>query len=191
MNSLTAHIFIKVDLLKAYISVHNFDLICLYETYLNSSQTTHDTTLTLDWYKLVRADHPSDTRRGGVCIYFKECLPIKFLDITTLSECLVCQIEYQNKKGVIVTLYCSPNQNNEEFDLFLRRFEQIVSHVLSTNPFFVLLLLGNFNMKSTNWCLSDQTSVEGARLESLTTFYGLCQIISEPPHILPHRFFMY
>ena len=51
---------------------HNF--ICLSETYLDSS--TPDGLLEIDRYNLVRADHPDNVKRGGVCIYYKEPLPV-------------------------------------------------------------------------------------------------------------------
>ena len=37
LNSITAHNFAKLVLLKAYKSIHKFDIICLSETYLDSS----------------------------------------------------------------------------------------------------------------------------------------------------------
>ena len=37
LNSLVAHNFTKVALLKAYLSVRKFDVFCISETYLNSS----------------------------------------------------------------------------------------------------------------------------------------------------------
>ena len=36
LNSISAHNFAKVQLLKAYLAVHKFDNVCLSETYLNS-----------------------------------------------------------------------------------------------------------------------------------------------------------
>ena len=39
LNSLVAHNFTKVALLKAYLSVRKFDFFCISETYLNSSIT--------------------------------------------------------------------------------------------------------------------------------------------------------
>ena len=62
--------------------LRNFDLICLSETFLNSSLQNDDDRLVLKGSKLVRADKPSDFKRG-VYIYFKESLPIKVLNITT------------------------------------------------------------------------------------------------------------
>ena len=38
-------------------------------------------------------------KRGGVCIYYKESLAVCLVDITSLLECLVCELAIQNKKG--------------------------------------------------------------------------------------------
>ena len=69
LNGLTAHDSIKISLLQAYIIQNNYDIICLSETFLNSSIQTNDDRISIDEYKLIRADHPSDSKRGGVCIY--------------------------------------------------------------------------------------------------------------------------
>ena len=37
VNSMSAHNYSKISLLTAYISMHNFDIICLSETYLTST----------------------------------------------------------------------------------------------------------------------------------------------------------
>ena len=37
MNSISAHNYVKLSLLRAYLAFHNFDIICHTETYLNSS----------------------------------------------------------------------------------------------------------------------------------------------------------
>ena len=36
LNSITAHNYLKVSLSRAYISLHNFDVVCISETYLDS-----------------------------------------------------------------------------------------------------------------------------------------------------------
>ena len=45
LNSLPAHDFSKLSLIKAYNIHHNFDMICLSETYLDSTYTDDDTRL--------------------------------------------------------------------------------------------------------------------------------------------------
>ena len=68
MNSISAHNYIKVSLLRACISTHKFDVICISETYLHSDTTDDDDNLKIAGSNLIRADHPSNTKRGGVCI---------------------------------------------------------------------------------------------------------------------------
>ena len=52
-----------------YLVFHKFDIICLSETYLNSSNSPADETLEISGYNLVRYDHPLKSKRGGVRIY--------------------------------------------------------------------------------------------------------------------------
>ena len=47
------------------------------------------------------------------------------------------------------------------------------------------IILGDFNARSSSWWSSDTTTIEGTRIEALTSLYGLQQIISDPTHILP------
>ena len=77
---------------------HNYDILCLSETFLNSSIHSDDNRIKLDGYNLIRSDHPSDSKRGGVC-YYEEHIPfIKRDDICTLDNCLVTEIRSQNEK---------------------------------------------------------------------------------------------
>ena len=68
LNSISVHDFVIVSLLEAYNAMHTFDIICLSEAFRNSSLQNDDDSLVLNGYKLVRADNPSDLKRGGVCI---------------------------------------------------------------------------------------------------------------------------
>ena len=51
------------------------------------------------------------------------------------------------------------------------------------NPFSVVVL-GDFNAKSCNWCINDKTNFKGAKIDTLTSQNGLHQIIKEPTHFL-------
>ena len=84
LNSISAHMFTKVSLLSAYISVHKFDIICLSETYLNSEIPSDDENLEIPGYNLVREDHPSNSKRGGVCVYYKSSLPFRVINVKYL-----------------------------------------------------------------------------------------------------------
>ena len=67
----TAHDSTKIPLLQAYITQHNYDIICLTETFLNSSIPSDHNRITIDGYNLVRSDHSSDSKKGRVCVYYK------------------------------------------------------------------------------------------------------------------------
>ena len=97
LNSILAHDYSKLFLLKAYISVHKFDIICLSETYLDSTVPLDDVNLVISGYNLIRSDHPSNTKRGGVCLYYKNYLPLRVLNISYLKECLNFELKTDNK----------------------------------------------------------------------------------------------
>ena len=46
------------------------------------------------------------------------------------------------------------------------------------------VVLGEFNAKSINWCKADITSLEGSKINTKTSSYGLNQLTQEPTHIL-------
>ena len=61
-NSVFVYNFSKVSLLRAYISVHKFDVICISETFLNSDTAFDDNNLEIEGYNILRSDHPSSSR---------------------------------------------------------------------------------------------------------------------------------
>ena len=86
LNGIFAHSYIKVSLLRAYISTHKFDVICISETYLDSDTSDDDDNLKIAGYNLIRADHPSNSIRSGFCIYYKHSLAFKLSNIHYLKE---------------------------------------------------------------------------------------------------------
>ena len=87
LSSICAHNFAKLFLLRAYVSVHKLDIICLSETYLDSS--IGDESLEISGYYLIRSDHPTNKKRGGICIYYKNFLPVKVTGVHLLEECII------------------------------------------------------------------------------------------------------
>ena len=133
---------------------------------------------------MIRADNPKNIKLGGVCIYYRETIPVKTIRINDLPECLVCEVNYENKKFFIVALYQSPNQNNDEFNEFLGSFENIIDNINQFNPYFALIT-GDFNARSSSWWGNDIDKFEGIGIEILISSYGLKQLIFEPTHLLP------
>ena len=101
LNSIPAHNFLKNSLLNAYNSLHKFDIICLSETYLDSSILTQDPNLEMHVYTLIRADHSSNVKRGGVYVYYKNPLSLKLLNINYFQECITFKLSIKNKFCII------------------------------------------------------------------------------------------
>ena len=132
-----------------------------------------------------RADHPNNIKRGGVCAYVRESLPVRNFSNSYLSEWLTLVVTLSNKKGYVVTLYRSPSQTSDEFDSFISNLEKLLINITSFDPHFVILL-DDFNAKSKSWSVNDTTTEKGTILENLTSLYGMKQLISDPTHILQH-----
>ena len=120
----------------------------------------------MDGYNLIRADHPNDVKRGGVCVYVKNSLAIRVCNINNLKECIIIELNLKNKKGYAITLYRSPSLSIDESEQFLLNLDQLLHDISSLNPSFVMLL-GDFNAKSSSLYSHDITSPEGFRIESL------------------------
>ena len=86
-------------------SVHKFDIICLSETYLDSTVPLDDENLVISGYNLIRSDHPSNTKHGGVCLYSKDYLPLWVLNISYLKECLNVEVKLVLNPVNLLPLY--------------------------------------------------------------------------------------
>ena len=64
------------SLLQAYITQHNDDIICLLETFLDSSTQSGDNRIKVSGYNLKRPNHPSNLKKDGVFIFYKEHIPL-------------------------------------------------------------------------------------------------------------------
>ena len=65
----------------------------------------------------------------------------------------------------------------------MKNFELTLDKIHENNP-FVTVVLGDFNEKSNNWCKADITFLVGSKIDTITSSYGLNQLIQEPAHIL-------
>ena len=100
------------------------DVICLSEIYLDfSSVSNDDDNLEIPGYHLFRADHPSNTKRGGVGIQY-------------LQECSNFEIRIGGKLCRFVSLYRSPSQSQDDFEIFANNFELNIDTATANNSFF-------------------------------------------------------
>ena len=171
VNSLIAHNFTKISHLEAYNAIHQHGFICISDTFFDSSVTEGDKNIQLNGYNLIRADHPSNTKRGGVCIFYKETLALHIVNSLNFNECIVCEVSIQNSKGYIVVIYRSASQNTIEFESFLSNCEKLLNYITSNNGLFNIIV-GDFNARSSVWWTKNITTTEGTQLESLTSVHG-------------------
>ena len=134
-------------------------------------------------YNLVRSDHPANTKRGGVCLYYKTCLPLRVLDIQYLNECINFELKIDGKLCTFVALYRSPSQSLDNSETIIDDFELNLETLSRKNP-FLLVAIGDFNAKSKAWYCNDNTTSQGKALENVTSQFGLDQVMKEPTHIL-------
>ena len=55
LNGLAVHNFIKAPLIKAFISTHNLNILCLSETFLDSRMDLNDGNIIINGYVIPRA----------------------------------------------------------------------------------------------------------------------------------------
>ena len=173
----------KVSELQAFNLVHKFDIICIPKTHPDSSISKDYNAFSIAGYSMIRADHPSNTKRGGVCIYYNEKVSGRQMNNINLPECLECESFIGKKKGYVITLYLSPSQSQGEFENFLLPLESLIGKIRNQDPAFAILL-GDFNARSKSWWVYNITNSEGTQIESVNSLYGFSQLISEPTHIL-------
>ena len=73
-------------------------------------------------YNKIRADHPSNAKRGGVCIFYKETLGVRVVNLSNLTECIIREVSIQNNKGILM-LYIDLHT---KMPLSFKNFRQIL-----------------------------------------------------------------
>ena len=166
LNSIAAHNFVKLVHLKECNSIHKFDIICFSGTYLHSNILHDDSNLETPGYNLGRSDHPSNKILGGVCIYYKTYLTLRIIDINYLNEFVRFELMGGDTICNFIALYRSPSQAQDLFKSFKENLELNLESPVQNNLFLVLLL-SDLNVKSSNWCKNDITTIEGKAVENL------------------------
>ena len=146
VNSVPSHNFQEIAILESFVAMHKFNITCISETFLNN--TYEDNDLNLNDYSLLQADHSSNAKRGGVCIYHKETLALKVISTPYLNESLLCEVTITSRKCIIGNVYRSPSQKSDESESFLLNFEFSLQDISHRNP-YLTLLLGDYNARNT------------------------------------------
>ena len=184
LNSVWVDDFAKIAQMSAFLNTHRFDIFCICESFLDSSIEDDDQRLKIDGYDFIRSDHPSDSKRGGVGIYYKSHLPlVRRKELELLSECLVCELKAGSDRFFLCLCYRSPSQDAEQFNVFKLKWEETVKLISDSLP-TVSVFLGDFNARNSDWWSGDITNSQGRDISDLAAQYGLHQIIDELTHLL-------
>ena len=126
------------------------------ENFLDSTIDLNDDNINIDGYSIFRADHPSNNKRGGVCIYFKQSLPlIRRDDLNAMQEAIVTEISVKNGTYFFTFFYRSPSQSHDEFENFCSELNLLLININNNQP-DCSILIGDFNEKCSKWCSSDK-----------------------------------
>ena len=91
-------------------------------------------------------------------------------------------MSHSNKKVIVSVIYRSPNQSNDEFDLFFSNFEKHIIDIKNRKP-YLSVIPGDFNARSSSRWSNDINTTEGTKLFAQSSSDGFQQLINEPTHI--------
>ena len=155
-----------------------FDIISLSETFLNSSPDSEDDRLKIDGSNLIRSDHPIGSKKRGVCVYYKNRIPL-----IVLSNCLVTEIRLENENCFLTCLYRSPSQTQHKFENFCTNLDTLMDHINNELP-FCSLIIGDLNARCSKWYNNDISNSVGRKIDTLISSAGYKQIINKLNHIV-------
>ena len=96
-------------------------------TFLISFNQNDSDRIKIDGYNLITLDHPSDSKKGGVCVYYKKYISLyKRDDISTQDNCLVTK--FAGKMKNTFYLFCTVHQAKTK--MILKTFAQILTFFL-------------------------------------------------------------
>ena len=72
----------------------------------------------MERFNLTRADHPDNLKRGGVSLFLKMGLALRKIELSHITECLICEVYAKEPVDFIIVSYRSSSQ----FDGFLSNF---------------------------------------------------------------------
>ena len=142
LNSICARGSVKIPLIEAYNSLHHHDIMALSESMLDSSISSENIYIEGFSCEVYRNDHPSNSKVGGVCIYFKQRRNLELMQDT-----IVCEVNISRKKIFFVTAYRSPSQNSEQFENFISNMQMMINRLQMERPHSVVFT-GDFNCRT-------------------------------------------
>ena len=84
---------------------------------------------------ILEKNKPSNSKQSGVCVYYRNLLPFKVINVKYLQECISYEIRVEGRCYKFVCLYRSPSQTHGEFETFLKNFLLTLDKIHENNPF--------------------------------------------------------
>jgi exonuclease III len=176
----------KLDDLNMNILQNNYEVICLTESWLNS--TVFDGELADERYNVFRRDrssHTSHKRDGGgvVVLVNKMCLAqrMKHLESPNTEDLFISLKQLAGYKNLVLGLvYLPPDMDNESFGSYL---ESVTDKLVSNDKLDNIMLLGDFNVSNQTWLPTSHgylkpnipTDLKSEYLQNFTSFLNLRQ----------------
>ena len=161
LDSIPARDFARIALIESFQASYNFDIFGVCESLVNKKINNEDILINGFSSEPLRADKPENTRNGGVCLYFKENLPIKERkDLEIIPETIVAEVKLNRKKIFFVLSYCHPNLSSMEFDEYVKSLEYIYESINNEKP-ALTIITGDFNARSPLFWENDSENREG------------------------------
>ena len=135
LNSLAKDNFQRVSLIEAHNSIFDYDLISICETSLNDTVELPE--ILLNNYTFLSSHNPSNTRHGGVGLFYKNSLPVIPRHDLSFNESIVIELKFGRKKIFFTVIYRSPSsdRSSHEFQTFLLDFQNLYLKIKAENPF--------------------------------------------------------
>ena len=148
---------------------YEYSVIAVTETWLTSDTLNDDADLRIENYTFYRKDRNNgNSRGGGVGFFIADNLHCKVrLDLSpNNAELLWLEIKTNQKRILIGVCYRPPGQSRDDQNSFFLSLENSLESVKLTRP-DVLMLLGDFNDRCTDWNTPHTQSEIGDKLSNL------------------------
>ena len=160
LNSIKKDNFSRVSLAEAHLRQHDIHIAAFTESKLSKCDSCKNgdchncKKLNIRDYCLVRSDLTGLDTHGGICIYYRETLPVirlpqanhvSDLDLPSYTICL--QIRAENKKIFLLASYRKFGQTTEQSDQYYKKLRSSLSRLEMENP-HMIVVMGDFTMKN-------------------------------------------
>ena len=185
VDSLLSRNSAKLPILESIVNTYKFDIFGICESYLTDS--VPDSALIINGFSSppFRADckNANSRARGGVCLYYKDDLPItRRPDLELLDECIIVEINLKRRKIFIILVYRTPSQSITQCKLFTQTLTYIYEKIAGEKPANIIIS-GDLNARSKLfWDGETRETDEGKIISDFMLLNGFNQIINLPTH---------